>query len=112
MPSRICVSWGWSPGWDVPKDVVPDSEGTAGAGVAGCPAGHPRKLAGRQESTLLCLNPHTHRSTVAVWKGIIEGTAHAGQVRVTASESYRALAAEAARTARLSKEQMLKKVLG
>ncbi|XP_075298230.1 F-BAR and double SH3 domains protein 1 isoform X2 [Opisthocomus hoazin] len=49
------------------------------------------------------------RSTVAVWKGIIEGTAHAGQVRVTASESYRALAAEAARTARLSKEQMLKK---
>ncbi|KAM9603465.1 F-BAR and double SH3 domains protein 1 isoform 1-T1 [Morphnus guianensis] len=49
------------------------------------------------------------RSAVAVWKGIIEGTAHAGQVRVTASESYRALAAEAARTARLSKERMLKK---
>ncbi|XP_076205849.1 F-BAR and double SH3 domains protein 1 [Aptenodytes patagonicus] len=49
------------------------------------------------------------RNAVAVWKGIIEGTAHAGQVRVTASESYRTLAAEAARTARLSKEQMLKK---
>ncbi|XP_075366220.1 F-BAR and double SH3 domains protein 1 [Mycteria americana] len=49
------------------------------------------------------------RSTVAVWKGVIEGTAHAGQIRVTASESYRALAAEAARTTRLSKEQMLKK---
>ncbi|KAM6380119.1 F-BAR and double SH3 domains protein 1 isoform 2-T2 [Pluvialis apricaria] len=49
------------------------------------------------------------RSAVAVWKGVIEGTAHAGQVRVTASESYRALAAEAARTARLSKERMLKK---
>uniref|UniRef100_A0A8C0FRL7 Uncharacterized protein n=1 Tax=Bubo bubo TaxID=30461 RepID=A0A8C0FRL7_BUBBB len=30
-------------------------------------------------------------SVVAVWKGVIEGTAHAGQVRVTASESYRAL---------------------
>ncbi|XP_074694309.1 F-BAR and double SH3 domains protein 1 isoform X2 [Strix aluco] len=49
------------------------------------------------------------RSVVAVWKGVIEGTAHAGQVRVTASESYRALAAEAARSARLSKERMLKK---
>ncbi|NXJ74966.1 FCSD1 protein, partial [Trogon melanurus] len=49
------------------------------------------------------------RSAVAVWKGIIEGTAHAGQVRVTASESYRALATETARTARLSKERMLKK---
>ncbi|NXU32653.1 FCSD1 protein, partial [Thalassarche chlororhynchos] len=49
------------------------------------------------------------RSAVAVWKGVIEGTAHAGQVRVTASETYRALAAEAARTARLSKERMLKK---
>ncbi|KFQ31539.1 FCH and double SH3 domains protein 1, partial [Mesitornis unicolor] len=49
------------------------------------------------------------RSVAAVWKGVIEGTAHAGQVRVTASESYRALAAEATRTARLSKERMLKK---
>ncbi|NWU60089.1 FCSD1 protein, partial [Dromas ardeola] len=49
------------------------------------------------------------RSAVAVWKGVIEGTAHAGQVRVTASETYRALAAEAARTTRLSKERMLKK---
>ncbi|NXJ02953.1 FCSD1 protein, partial [Psophia crepitans] len=49
------------------------------------------------------------RSAVAVWKGVIEGTAHAGQVRVTTSDSYRALASEAARTARLSKERMLKK---
>ncbi|NXU69310.1 FCSD1 protein, partial [Horornis vulcanius] len=49
------------------------------------------------------------RSVAAVWRGIIEGTAHAGQVRATASESYRALAAEAARSARLSKERMLKK---
>ncbi|NWW04422.1 FCSD1 protein, partial [Oreocharis arfaki] len=49
------------------------------------------------------------RSVAAVWKGVIEGTAHAGHVRVTASESYRALAAEAARSARLSKERTLKK---
>ncbi|KFO58554.1 FCH and double SH3 domains protein 1, partial [Corvus brachyrhynchos] len=49
------------------------------------------------------------RSVAAVWKGVIEGTAHAGQVRVTASESYRALAAEATRSARLSKERTLKK---
>ncbi|XP_038006377.1 F-BAR and double SH3 domains protein 1 isoform X2 [Motacilla alba alba] len=51
------------------------------------------------------------RSVAAVWKGVIEGTAHAGQVRVTASESYRALAAEATRSARLSKERTLKKGL-
>ncbi|NXT80517.1 FCSD1 protein, partial [Zapornia atra] len=49
------------------------------------------------------------RNAVAVWKGVIEGTTHAGQARVTASESYRALASEAARTARLSKERTLKK---
>ncbi|NXT86352.1 FCSD1 protein, partial [Anhinga rufa] len=49
------------------------------------------------------------RSAVAVWKGIIEGTAHAGQVRVAASDSYRTLATEATRTTRLSKERMLKK---
>ncbi|NXD30377.1 FCSD1 protein, partial [Spelaeornis formosus] len=49
------------------------------------------------------------RSVAAVWKGVIEGTAHAGQVRVTSSESYRTLAAEAARSARLSKERTLKK---
>lgn len=112
MPIRIWVSWGCNPGWDVPKHVLPDSEGTAGVEGAGCAAGHLQKLAGRQESTLPCLNPCAHRSAVAVWKGIIEGTAHAGQVRVTASESYRSLATEAARTARLSKERMLKKVLG
>ncbi|NWW81921.1 FCSD1 protein, partial [Climacteris rufus] len=49
------------------------------------------------------------RSSAAVWKGIIEGTAHAGQLRVSAADSYRALAAEAARTARLAKERTLKK---
>lgn len=57
MPTRIWASRGCSPGWDVPKDVVPDSEGTAGAGGAGRPAGHPRKLAGRQKGALPCPNP-------------------------------------------------------
>ncbi|XP_032929093.1 F-BAR and double SH3 domains protein 1 isoform X1 [Catharus ustulatus] len=49
------------------------------------------------------------RSVAAVWKGVIEGTAHAGHVRVTASDTYRALAAEATRSARLAKERTLKK---
>uniref|UniRef100_A0A8B9DKY7 FCH and double SH3 domains 1 n=1 Tax=Anser cygnoides TaxID=8845 RepID=A0A8B9DKY7_ANSCY len=49
------------------------------------------------------------RGVLTVWKGVIEGTTYAGQARVTASESYRSLAAEAAKTARLSKERMLKK---
>uniref|UniRef100_A0A663N2D7 FCH and double SH3 domains 1 n=1 Tax=Athene cunicularia TaxID=194338 RepID=A0A663N2D7_ATHCN len=90
-------------------DVVRDSKGTAGAEGADSPVRHPQKLAGMQESTLPFLNAPVCRSVAAVWKGVIEGTAHAGQVRVTASESYRALATEAARTARLSKERMLKK---
>ncbi|KAM6358092.1 F-BAR and double SH3 domains protein 1 isoform 3-T3 [Alca torda] len=108
IPTKIWVSWGCSPGWDVPKDVVSDSEGTSGAwGECWLSCWHPQKLAGRQERTLPWLNPR--RSVVAVWKGVIEGTAHAGQVRVTASDTYRALAAEAARTTRLSKERMLKK---
>ncbi|KAL2299552.1 LOW QUALITY PROTEIN: hypothetical protein Nmel_014215 [Mimus melanotis] len=51
-------------------------------------------------------------SVAAVWRGVIEGTAHAGQLRVTSSESYRALAAEATRSARLAKERTLKKVPG
>lgn len=72
---------------------------------------HPQKLAGGQEIALPCPHPCAHRSAIAVWKSVIEGTAHAGQVRVTASETYRSLATEAARTARLSKERMLKKVL-
>ncbi|NXX75838.1 FCSD1 protein, partial [Urocolius indicus] len=46
------------------------------------------------------------RSAVAVWRCVIEGTAHAGQLRVGAAESYRAVATEAARR---SKERMLKK---
>ncbi|NXG45790.1 FCSD1 protein, partial [Psilopogon haemacephalus] len=50
------------------------------------------------------------RSSVAVWKGMVEGTAQAGQLRLAAADTYRALAAEAARGARLSKERMLKKV--
>ncbi|KAI6076989.1 F-BAR and double SH3 domains protein 1 isoform X2 [Aix galericulata] len=49
------------------------------------------------------------RGVLTVWKGIIEGTTYAGQARVNASETYRSLAAEAAKTARLSKERMLKK---
>ncbi|NXU53699.1 FCSD1 protein, partial [Turnix velox] len=49
------------------------------------------------------------RSVATVWKGVIEGTAQAGQVRVAASDTYRVLATEVARTARLCKEHMLKK---
>uniref|UniRef100_A0A8B9NX67 FCH and double SH3 domains 1 n=1 Tax=Apteryx owenii TaxID=8824 RepID=A0A8B9NX67_APTOW len=49
------------------------------------------------------------RSVVAVWKGVIDGTMYAGQARVAASESYRTIALEASKTARVSKERMLKK---
>ncbi|NXA39754.1 FCSD1 protein, partial [Eudromia elegans] len=49
------------------------------------------------------------RSVVAVWKGFVDGTMYAGQARVAASESYRTIALEASKTARVSKERMLKK---
>ncbi|XP_064376856.1 F-BAR and double SH3 domains protein 1 isoform X2 [Dromaius novaehollandiae] len=49
------------------------------------------------------------RSVVAVWKDVIDSTMYAGQARVTASESYRTIALEASKTARMSKERMLKK---
>ncbi|NWI13924.1 FCSD1 protein, partial [Crypturellus soui] len=49
------------------------------------------------------------RSVVAVWKGIIDGAMYTGQARVAASESYRTIALEASKTARMSKERMLKK---
>ncbi|NWX89118.1 FCSD1 protein, partial [Nothoprocta pentlandii] len=49
------------------------------------------------------------RSVVAVWKGVVDGTMYTGQARVAASESYRTIALEASKTARVSKERMLKK---
>ncbi|XP_010224806.1 PREDICTED: FCH and double SH3 domains protein 1 [Tinamus guttatus] len=49
------------------------------------------------------------RSVVAVWKGIVDGAMYTGQAHVAASESYRAIALEASKTARVSKERMLKK---
>ncbi|NWY03498.1 FCSD1 protein, partial [Nothoprocta ornata] len=49
------------------------------------------------------------RSVVAVWKGVVDGTMYTGQARVAASEGYRTIALEASKTARVSKERMLKK---
>ncbi|XP_034634550.1 F-BAR and double SH3 domains protein 1 isoform X2 [Trachemys scripta elegans] len=49
------------------------------------------------------------RSAFAVWKGAIDSTVCAGQARVAASENYRSLSLEVAKTTRLSKEHLLKK---
>uniref|UniRef100_A0A8C8SHJ5 FCH and double SH3 domains 1 n=1 Tax=Pelusios castaneus TaxID=367368 RepID=A0A8C8SHJ5_9SAUR len=49
------------------------------------------------------------RSAFAVWKGAIDGTVCAGQARLAASEIYRSLSLEVAKTTRLSKEHLLKK---
>ncbi|XP_054841768.1 F-BAR and double SH3 domains protein 1 [Eublepharis macularius] len=59
-------------------------------------------LRGRSESS-------DSRSVFAVWKGVIDGTVCSGQSRVAASENYRTVSTEAAKTARVSKEQLLKK---
>ncbi|XP_069510228.1 F-BAR and double SH3 domains protein 1 [Ambystoma mexicanum] len=50
-----------------------------------------------------------NRSVFAVWKSVVEGTASHGQARVAASENYRNLTSEAAKTARTAKEHLLKK---
>ncbi|KYO39328.1 F-BAR and double SH3 domains protein 1 isoform X2 [Alligator mississippiensis] len=49
------------------------------------------------------------RSVFAVWKGVIDSTMCVGQARVTASEIYRSMALEVAKTTRMSKEHLLKK---
>ncbi|XP_077166945.1 F-BAR and double SH3 domains protein 1 isoform X2 [Paroedura picta] len=49
------------------------------------------------------------RSIFAVWKGVIDGTVCSGQSRVAASDNYRTVSTEAAKTARVSKEHLLKK---
>nr|XP_056718278.1 F-BAR and double SH3 domains protein 1 [Euleptes europaea] len=59
-------------------------------------------LRGRSESS-------DSRSVFAVWKGVIDGTVCSGQSRVAASDNYRTVSAEAAKTARVSKEHLLKK---
>ncbi|XP_060110074.1 F-BAR and double SH3 domains protein 1 isoform X2 [Heteronotia binoei] len=49
------------------------------------------------------------RSVFTVWKGVIDGTVCSGQSRVAASDNYRIVSTEAAKTARVSKEHLLKK---
>ncbi|XP_015266614.1 PREDICTED: F-BAR and double SH3 domains protein 1 [Gekko japonicus] len=59
-------------------------------------------LRGRSESS-------DCRSVFTVWKGVIDGTVCSGQARVAASDNYRTVSTEAAKTARVSKEHLLKK---
>ncbi|KAG8439018.1 hypothetical protein GDO86_005276, partial [Hymenochirus boettgeri] len=59
-------------------------------------------LRGKNETT-------ESRSVFSVWRYVVEGTASIGQSRVTAAENYRNLTFEAAKTARLAKEHLLKK---
>ncbi|XP_072256708.1 F-BAR and double SH3 domains protein 1 isoform X2 [Pyxicephalus adspersus] len=49
------------------------------------------------------------RSVFSVWKSMMEGTVFIGQTRVSAAENYRNVTAEAAKTVRTAKEQLLKK---
>ncbi|KAH0618164.1 hypothetical protein JD844_017151 [Phrynosoma platyrhinos] len=49
------------------------------------------------------------RSIFAVWKSMMDGTTSLGQARVSASDNYRTVSTEAAKTARLSKEHLFKK---
>ncbi|KAJ6655459.1 hypothetical protein lerEdw1_005160 [Lerista edwardsae] len=51
------------------------------------------------------------RSIFAVWKRVIDGTICCGQSRVAASDNYRNVSTEAAKTARVSKEHLLKKAM-
>ncbi|XP_040200886.1 F-BAR and double SH3 domains protein 1 isoform X2 [Rana temporaria] len=51
----------------------------------------------------------TVRSVFSVWKSMMEGTVFIGQTRVTAADNYKNVTAEAAKTVRTAKEQLLKK---
>ncbi|XP_034959377.1 F-BAR and double SH3 domains protein 1 [Zootoca vivipara] len=49
------------------------------------------------------------RSVFGVWKAVIDGTVSSGHSRLAASDNYRSVSAEAAKTARTSKEHLFKK---
>ncbi|XP_061442010.1 F-BAR and double SH3 domains protein 1 isoform X2 [Rhineura floridana] len=53
--------------------------------------------------------PSDSRSIFAVWKGVIDGTVSSGQSKIAASDTYRSVSTEAAKTARVSKEYSFKK---
>ncbi|XP_041121492.1 F-BAR and double SH3 domains protein 1-like isoform X1 [Polyodon spathula] len=53
--------------------------------------------------------PSDSRSVFTVWRSLIEATVHTSLSRVAASENYRALTSETARTLRAAKEQRAKK---
>ncbi|KAL0994640.1 hypothetical protein UPYG_G00125230 [Umbra pygmaea] len=55
--------------------------------------------------------PTDHRSMYSVWKAYLEGTVQVTQSRITACENYRNQVSDPAKTARLQKEQQLKKCI-
>ncbi|XP_010869103.2 F-BAR and double SH3 domains protein 2 isoform X1 [Esox lucius] len=55
--------------------------------------------------------PTDHRNMYTVWKAYLEGTAQVTQSRITACENYRNQVSDPAKTARLQKEQQLKKCI-
>ncbi|XP_045062895.1 F-BAR and double SH3 domains protein 2-like isoform X1 [Coregonus clupeaformis] len=53
--------------------------------------------------------PTDHRNMYTLWKAYLEGTVQVSQTRITACENYRNQVTDPAKTARLQKEQQLRK---
>ncbi|XP_043996784.1 F-BAR and double SH3 domains protein 2-like isoform X2 [Gambusia affinis] len=56
-------------------------------------------------------NPADHRNMFCVWRAYLEGTVQATQSRLSACDNYKLQVADAAKTARLQKEQQLRKCI-
>uniref|UniRef100_A0A3Q2VKK2 FCH and double SH3 domains 2 n=1 Tax=Haplochromis burtoni TaxID=8153 RepID=A0A3Q2VKK2_HAPBU len=55
--------------------------------------------------------PSDHRNMYCVWRAYLEGMVQATQSRISTCDNYKVQVADAAKTARLQKEQQLRKVL-
>lgn len=67
----------------------------------------------RNHESLLpaCLSFFLLRNMFCVWRAYLEGTVQATQSRLSACDNYKLQVADAAKTARLQKEQQLRKVI-
>uniref|UniRef100_A0A3Q0S5E8 F-BAR domain-containing protein n=1 Tax=Amphilophus citrinellus TaxID=61819 RepID=A0A3Q0S5E8_AMPCI len=55
--------------------------------------------------------PSDHRNMYCVWRAYLEGTVQATQSRISTCDNYKVQVADAAKMARLQKEQQLRKVI-
>ncbi|XP_054902480.1 F-BAR and double SH3 domains protein 2-like isoform X2 [Poeciliopsis prolifica] len=65
----------------------------------------------REWPEIVAEKPADHRNMFCVWRAYLEGTVQATQSRLSACDNYKLQVADAAKTARLQKEQQLRKCI-